>query len=117
MSDFSTISFHSDFPLIPPFARQTCYQSKDLPEHETMTACIGGDVHANGLFERDDGLWNPSLNGWIRLIAQFGHNEFSLRFQDGRAVEVITGRDPPEGAIYAYESPNDWRDIKVHDSL
>lgn len=112
MSDFSTISFDSDFLLMPPPARHVSYQSKDLPEHEdeTCTACIGGTVHADGVFERDDGLWNPFLTGWIRLIEQLGHNEFSLRFENGRAVEVIVGRDLPKGVAYAEESPNEWRD-------
>lgn len=109
MSDFSTIKVDADFSLLPPDARGRSYQSKDLPDHETDTACIDGDIQSNGLFVRHDGLWNPSLTGWIRLIAEFGPYEFSLRFQGGRAVEVIPGRRLPTGAVRACESSNDWR--------
>lgn len=116
MSDFSVIKFDSACALIPPPARLYSYRSNDLPGHETKTACINGGIQSDGLFVRLDGFWNPCLNGWIRLIAMFipyelSPYEFSLRIEKGQAVEVVVGRDLPEGAQLANTSPNQWRTI------
>lgn len=111
MSDISTISFHIDFPLIPQEARRYTYQSKDLPDHETDTTYINGTFRADGLFVREDGLWNPSLNGWLRLIAEFGPYEFSLHLIGGRAKEVIVGRKLPDGGEMADGSDSLWRSL------
>lgn len=112
MSDFSTISFDKDFAMMPQEARYTWYQSKDMPEHESESACIDGNVLVNGLFVRSDSKWNPSLHGWIRLIAEFGSYKFVARFERGYIVEVLSNVILPSKTEWADDSQNDWQDIR-----
>lgn len=105
MSDFSHIGVDANFALFPEPARGRNYQSKDLPEDNGKSVCVDGDVRADGMFVRQDGQLDLSLNGWIRLISDFGPWEFSILFQDGRAIEVITGRRLPTGAVLANHWP------------
>lgn len=69
MSDFSHIGVDADFALLPEPTCGRNYQSKDLPEDNGESVCVDGDVRADGMFVRQDDPW-----------------EFSIRFQDGRAV-------------------------------
>lgn len=110
MSDFSHVGVDANFSLFPAPARGRSYQTKDLPDSDDG-ACVDGDVRVDGLFVRQNGTANHSLNGWVRLIAEFGPYEFALRFQDGRAVEAIQGRHVPSGGVMAGRSPCDWRSV------
>lgn len=105
MSDFSHIGVDAKLALLPEPARGRNYQTKDLPEDNGKSVCVDGDLRADGTFVRQDGRTDLSLNGWIRLIAEFGPWEFSIRFQDGRAVEAATGRRLPAGAVLASRWP------------
>lgn len=108
MSDFSTIFIAADCLVLPEQARGLHFQSKDMPDHETESACIGGDIEADGLFVRHDGLCNPWLSGWARLGAYLGAEEVVVRFERGYLVEAIAGRSLPAGEASAAHAPNRW---------
>lgn len=97
MSDFSSIDFSGEFPLLPFGARKESYfQSKDLPDDDQYTACVYGTVEADGLFVRIDArgrFWNPDLNGWVRLEGTFTGFRFQCLFENGCVVEVREGEN------------------------
>lgn len=113
MSDFSTISFSSSFPLLDGTLRAQWYQTKDLPEHETESACIDGEVQADGRFVRSDGKWNVGLNGWVRLIGQFTDDRLAGRFQNGYLVEVLDNLKLSQQTHWAWNSPSRWQAVQA----
>lgn len=119
MSDFSSIAFSGDFPLLPRDARKERYfQCKDLPDDDQCIACVDGKVEADGLFVREDArgrFWNPDLNGWVGLLGAFTGFRFQCRFKNGCVVEVLEGDNmlylaiDPE--IRGDWSPSNWQKI------
>lgn len=116
MSDFSTIEIAPDCSIFPVAARSgESFQSKDMPDDDELSCCIGGVIDATGLFVRTDSrgrFWNPKLNGWIHLLGWNSGIELVCRFAEGRAVEVrdgyAVGIEDGSGLPGAYWSPNDW---------
>lgn len=115
MSDVSTVTVDAGCAAFPKSAWDRHFQTKNLPEHESETACINGTIRSDGMFIRHDDLWNPSLHGWIGMRSEMGSEMFlCVRFASGKAVEVIEHKMPFnfDGPM-AWESQNDWCQIPI----
>lgn len=119
MGDFSSIGISRDFALLPAKAKHASYfQCKDLPDDPARSACIDGEIEADGQFVRTDvghRQVNPDLNGWIGLRAAHTGIELIARLEAGKVVEMreaageeIDDHSPLRGA---YWSPNSWQSI------
>jgi hypothetical protein len=100
MSCFSTVTIHRAW-LPEELQSVGAWQTKDLPEdEETMFPnddYYDGTIRHDGVFVREDGMWNPSLSGWAELVSDlcYAHHEICIRFECGVLAELIVGGEPP----------------------
>jgi hypothetical protein len=117
MGDFSSISFSHDFALLPECAKSVSYfQSKDFPPNPEQSCCVDGEVRSDGLFVHNNTLWNPNLNGWVRLQSAYTNLNLFARFESGRIVEVNINDgeiDEMKLSPYAEASPETWLRLNV----
>lgn len=116
MSDFSSVFVDPGCALFPRHAWGQWFQSKDFPDHETETACIGGTVRSDGLFIRNDDRCNPSLAGWIGMRSCIGAPDMFLciRFSRGKVVEALERKMSADiTGPRAWDSPADWREVPL----
>lgn len=84
--DFSNIAISSELLLLPEFAQaNNFFQSQDFPLD--LPEGLAGSIRADGRFIRLDGSWNPTLEGYARLIGWPYDDMFVVRFAKGMAID------------------------------
>ena len=100
MSCFSTVTI--DTAWLPQELQHVgAWQTKDLPEDEEKRFpnddYYDGAIRRDGVFVREDGMWNPALTGWIALVADivYANHELCIRLEHGVLAELVLGDEPP----------------------
>lgn len=100
MGCFSTVIIDPEW--LPPELRSiSAWQTKDLPDDEEkqfpFDNYYDGVIRRDGVFMREDGMWNPSLTGWVALTSDIidADHEICIRFEHGTLAELTVGDEPP----------------------